>query len=112
MTIDNTVIIDQPFLNVLYATVYNLTKAESFSFHVIYIVPGGASGKFRLQSSNNEIDWVDIPGETVGITASGNSILDLDAPTYKWVKLIYVPASGAINLKVVVLARQNSRVES
>lgn len=112
MTVDNTVIINQPFLNVGYTTIYNVTKMTAISFQAVYAPISGGSGILRLQESNDGVNYVDIDGQAMLFSAPGSYIFEVDHPPYKWISLVYTPTSGAISLTVTVLARQDTIAET
>ena len=117
--IDNTVIISEPNLSIPFKFVYNVLKVTNFSFQVDFLpLPGGppdfinGSGIIKLQRSNTNVNYEDVPGQSITIDQVGTSLLMGGQPAYKWARLVYTPTVGAVNLLVTVYSRQDTMVES
>lgn len=59
----------------------------------------------KLQQSNDGVTYFDVSGLTVTITAAGNTLWLVTAPPTKWHKILSTPATGAINLDVIICER-------
>jgi len=72
-----------------------------------------AVGTFKLQASNDicndqyqpntfiVTNWTDIPNQSASISAGGTALLTIDYCVYRWIRAVYVSASGGSSTVVV-----------
>lgn len=112
MTIDNSVIVDQPVLSVSYNTVYDLTQVTDLAIQATYAPIAGGSGTLSIAESVDGISYVPSPGGSIVISSPGTFIFEFRNIADHFYKITYTPTAGAIALKVQVLARDNTRVKA
>ena len=57
------------------------------------------SNVLKLQKSNDATNWTDISSMTVTIaTTTGTSLFEVVDPSYRYLKILYTPSAGQINL--------------
>lgn len=68
------------------------------------ITPTTASGNvFKLQKSNDNVNWSDISSMTVTLaTSTTTTFYEINNPTYRYMKAIYTPSAGQATLEVIV----------
>ncbi len=54
------------------------------------------SASIKLQCSNDGVNFMDVSGSSVSITASGNHVWDLGTPFYKILRVLITPAAGEL----------------
>lgn len=59
-----------------------------------------AGATLKLQASNDNTNWTDIPDASYSISASGNSIINVDGAAYRYVRAVFTPGSGALSMTV------------
>lgn len=62
------------------------------------LTPAVLSQSVKLQCSNDGINFADIGGATVTITASGNTMFDCGSPSYKILRIVNTATSGSTTL--------------
>lgn len=90
----------------------------SVSFHATFS-DSDPGGEFKIQASNDTFNpvishnvtgvfaptnWVDIPNQTATIVAGASALLTLDQSMYRWLRAVYIPASGSGATNVSVTA--------
>lgn len=61
------------------------------------------SNVLKLLKSNDAVNYIDIASQTVTIATSAvNSMFEIASPTYRYMKILYTPSAGQVNLAVTV----------
>lgn len=84
---------------------YNLHNVNSqtktaygLSVQIVYSNGGAFDWNLKLQSSNDGVNFVDIPSTTVNITANGSTLYDVGNPNYRVLRVTATRTSGTITL--------------
>lgn len=65
--------------------------------------PSAYSGAvIKLQSSNDGLNFVDLPTCIVPITSGGTTIFNVVEPAYRYLRYKYIPSSGSLSLTVIL----------
>lgn len=111
MRFDNTLIISAGDAS-LTNTSSPVTLESIYGYAIQAVFTGLPTGSLKLQGScdpgkltNNAYgtdvnNWNDISGTTVAISAAGNTLYNMDAQFYKWVRIVYTPSGGTGTLNV------------
>jgi hypothetical protein len=74
---------------------------QMFGYSLQIIFTGNPNGTLKLQGSNDSVqlikdpvNWTDIQGSSVVITASGNTVYNVTDVMYNWVRVVYTAVSG------------------
>jgi hypothetical protein len=92
-----------------------LTLADAEAGNVILINSAGSgnhtftpkalnANKLKGQASNDGLSYVDVPSLIADISSAGTAIFNIVEPAYRYLRVIYVPSAGSINLSVVLNA--------
>lgn len=88
-----------------------ITLESLYGFSVQAVFTGSPVGELKLQGScdpgkptansygTDVVNWNDI-SSPVAISASGNTIFNLDAQFYKWLRVVYTATSGTGTINV------------
>lgn len=86
----------------------NIDEVVSYSIQAVFT--GTPVGILQLQGSNDNVNiggtgptnWTVITDSISGITAAGTYLVNVELPTYSWVRLQYVRTSsvGTINARI------------
>ncbi len=105
MRFDNTLIVNASDASVTIIS-SPVTLESIYGFAIQSVFTGSPVGTLKLQAScdpgtvtagaygTNVNNWNDIPGYSTAISSSGNTMYNLDAQFYKWVRLVYTATSG------------------
>ncbi len=72
--------------------------AFGLSVQVVYTSGGAFDWTLTLQGSNDGVNFADITGSSVNITAAGTHIYDVGNPNYKILRVVATRVSGTITL--------------
>ena len=61
-----------------------------------------SGGTIGLSTSNDKINYVNLPSCQVTIDSAGNSMFNIVEPSYLYLKFTFTPSSGAVNLSVIL----------
>lgn len=82
-----------------------LDQIYGFAMQAVY--SGSPVGTLKIQVScditndrSNVVNWDDLAGSSVAISASGITTYNVDAQFYKWIRIVYVFTSGTGALNV------------
>ncbi len=80
-------------------------------YSIQLVFTGAVTGAFRLQASNDDIDfedyvngaksptnWSDVASSTVAIVAAGDVLYTVSDVSYRWVRFVYANSGGAGSL--------------
>lgn len=96
----NTIKFATSHANALAGTAVDITGAIGTGTHTF--TPTALNASFKLQASGDNLNWVDIAGTTVAISASGTTLLnlvDFAEPLFRAV-LTQTSGQGVLDLKV------------
>lgn len=113
-------------------TVLNATRTSAifqvynaFIFAVQVVFTGTPTGNFKLQGSCDPaekaigmgppytnpttmpVNWTDIAGTTVTVSAAGSFIVNYADPGFNWVRVVYTDTSGGTSTAVVTVSTAN-----
>jgi hypothetical protein len=90
------------------SSIINLNEVASYSVQAVYT--GTPAGSIKLQGSNDIMtssgnpptNWTDITDSVSDISTAGSYLINVEIPTYSWVRLVYSPTggSGTLNARV------------
>ena len=60
------------------------------------------SALLKLQSSNDGINFIDLPTCQATIASSGTSIFNVVEPAYRYLRFAFIPGDGSISLDVIL----------
>ena len=66
-----------------------------------------ASGVVKVQASNDGTSWADVTGATLNVTATGPYIINVTDAGYKWARVAFTLASGALTASVVAVGKEH-----
>ncbi len=80
------------------------------------IASGTLTGTLKLQACNDNgyssfnpppstANWVDIPNETVSITAAGNFLIPQFFPNYPWMRVVYTKSTSSTGATITAELR-------
>jgi hypothetical protein len=58
----------------------------------------------KLQASNDGVNFADVPGSSITLSASGSTIWDAGNPNYKFLRVSFAPSGGSISAVLVLNA--------
>lgn len=61
---------------------------------------GGAT--LKLQSSNDQTNFVDVPPCVVSVSVAGTTLFNVVEPSYRFLRLRYEPGAGMVNLNAIL----------
>jgi len=73
------------------------------------VFTGAPVGTLKLQVSNDAITWTDLTGSSTAISAAGNVLFDLWAPSYPLIRAVYTKTSGTGALNMTVNFKDTAR---
>jgi len=77
--------------------VNNQNKAAyGLSVQVVYSSAGGFDWTLKLQGSNDGVNFSDVVGSSLNITANGNTIYDIGNPNYRVLRVVATRVSGTV----------------
>ncbi len=109
----NALAVDQMLTGCDVATTSCTSGAESIAqwrqASVQAVFTGAPVGTLKLQVSNNGVTWTDLTGSSTAISAAGNLVYDLWAPSYPMIRLVYTKTSGTGALNATVSLKDAAR---
>ena len=85
-----------------------LGDLKDFSIHVLF--SGGGSdlvGTLTLQSSNDELNWVEIAGSSQAVAASADHMYNVSNANYKFVRTVWSHTSGTGEIQGLGTIKEN-----
>lgn len=70
--------------------------AYGLSCQVVYTSGGAFDWTLKLQGSNDGVNFADIAGSSVNVTANGTHLYDVGNPNYKILRVVATPTSGTV----------------
>ena len=102
----NTIGFATSLANAVAGTKIDITAAAGGGTHTFTATALSTTGNVvKLQASNDSVNFADISGDTVTITAGGNTVWDLGRPGYRVVRILSTPSTGSITLTVAINAK-------
>jgi hypothetical protein len=87
--------------NAVAGTAVDITDA-GVGTHTLTPVASG-SNVFKLQKSLDQSNWIDVSSATVTIaTSTSSTMFEVASPSYRYLKLLYTPSAGQVNLETFV----------
>ncbi len=71
-------------------------SAYGLSVQLVYTSGGAFDWTLKLQGSNDGVNFSDIVGSSLNITANGNTIFDVGNPNYRILRVVATPTSGTV----------------
>lgn len=99
----NTISLASSLANAVAGTKVSITAAGTTADAAL--TPATISQVVKLQASNDGTNFSDISGKTVTVTGAGNTVWDLGAVTYRVLRIVVTPTSGAMTLTVPTALR-------
>lgn len=65
------------------------------------------SGSVKLQSSNDNSNWVDVANTSTNYTASGSIMFDVADPGYKYVRPSFTHTAGQADIETIITGRDD-----
>lgn len=88
--------------NAVLGTAVNITAAAGGGTHTLTPATA-ASNTLALYKSNDGTNFIAVASGSVTIADSDiNSMIEVANPTYRWLRLLYTPSAGQINLATIV----------
>lgn len=98
---DDTIQLASSLANAVAGTEVNITEA-GVGTHTLTPATA-ASNTLALYKSNDGTNYIAVTSGSVTIADSDiNSMIEVANPTYRWLKLLYTPSAGQINLATIV----------
>jgi len=99
----NTIQLATSLANAVAGTQVDITSAGTTANAALTPVSLATTGVvIKLQQSNDGVTFFDVSGVTVTVTASGNTLWLVTNPPTLWHKILVTPATGSINLAIIV----------
>jgi hypothetical protein len=93
----NTIKLASSLANAVAGTAVDITT-EGGGTHTLTAATS-TSNVLKLQKSNDSTNWTDISSMTVTIaTTTGTSLFEIVDPSYRYLRILYTPSAGQINL--------------
>lgn len=93
----DTISLASSLANAVLGTAVHITGAGTTADAAL--TPASLAGVVvKLQMSNDAVNYTDISGDTVTISAAGSSMWDLGQVTYRYLRVLETPSAGALNL--------------
>lgn len=80
-----------------------VVQGSNFSIQVVYT--GTPNGSIKLQVSNDELNWEDLPSTTAAITTAGATLFNVSNAHYGFVRVIYTRTSSTGSLDATYLGK-------
>ena len=100
----NTVKLATSLDNAAAGTAVEITSAAGGGTHTLTPSALG-SVVIKAQASNDGINFEDLSGITVTVSAAGTKIWNIVDPFYRYLRILHTPSAGAVNLTVVLNAK-------
>lgn len=87
---------------------FDLGDLTNCSIHADFT--GGAGnlvGTLKLQSSNDNADWIDVSGSSQAITASASHMWNVIDACYRFIRPVWTYTSGSGNLTCSLFIKEN-----
>jgi len=97
---DNTIKVADSLANAEAGTAILINTTGSGTHTFTPAAFGG--GMIGLSTSNNGINYVNLPSCQVSIDSAGNSMFNIVEPAYQFLKFTFTPSSGAVDLSVIL----------
>jgi NAD-dependent DNA ligase len=95
--IQSTISLASSLANAVLGTKVSITGAGTTADAAL--TPAALAGVVvKAQMSNDGTNYTDISGDTVTISAAGSILWDLGAVTYRYLRILETPSTGALNL--------------
>lgn len=76
---------------------FDLNDLKSCSISVVF-TGSNVVGTLKLQASNDDLVWFDVPNTTTSVTASGDVFYNIDVCSYRYIRLVWTYTSGTGNI--------------
>lgn len=98
----DTIKVATSLANAVAGTAVNITAAEGTGTHTLTPATA-ASNTLALYKSNDGTNFIAVTSGSVTIADTDiNSMVEVSNPTYRWLRLLYTPSAGQINLATIV----------
>lgn len=106
--INNAIIVSGDMSGDINSSPTNIDEAVSFSVQAV--MSGSPTGTLELQASNDivlssadaPVNWTTVTESEADVTAAGTYMVNVEFPSYSWVRLIYkrVGGNGTIDARI------------
>lgn len=103
--LNNSIIADGDMSASINSTPTNINEVVSYCIQAVFT--GSPVGSLKIQASNSLlIDsntvWTDVDNSSSAVTAAGDYMVNVELPSYSWVRLVYtrISGSGTINARI------------
>lgn len=84
---------------------YDLGELAAFSIGVV-ISGSNIAGTVKLQCSNDNTTWVDVPNASTAITSSADEMFNISNAQYRYVRVVWTASSGTGNITCYLVAKE------
>ena len=84
---------------------YDLGDLDAFSLHCVFSGTD-VSGTVKLQCSNENTTWVDVPNESTNISNSAEEMFNIFDAEYRYVRVNWTYISGTGNMTCYLVAKE------
>lgn len=84
---------------------YDLGDLASYSIGVV-ISGSNIAGTIKLQCSNDNTTWVDVPSASTAITSSADEMFNISNAQYRYVRADWAATSGTGNITCYLCAKE------
>ena len=79
---------------------------DSIGYSVHTVISGAdIAGTLKLQSSNDNTNWVDVANSSVSITSAADNMHDISNAQYRYVKVVWTATSGTGNMTCTFIGK-------
>lgn len=105
----NTISVASSLANAVAGTAVHITGAGTTSDATLTPATLATTGfVVKLQQSNDGTNFFDVSGDTVTITAAGDTLWTVTNPPALWHQVVVTPTTGALTIWVMTCSRDNS----
>jgi hypothetical protein len=84
---------------------YDLGDLASFSVQGVFS-GSNVAGTLKLQCSNDNTTWVDVPSASTSITSSADEVFNISNAQYRYVRASWTYSSGTGNITCYFVAKE------
>lgn len=75
----------------------NVGYNDGLSLQLVLTNNSSADISFKLQISNDDSNWVDLPGSTIAITANGSHMIEIEKVYAQYIRAYFTRTGGQID---------------